>query len=905
MLRRIGPCVFIVLMFWLGASASADVDLTEDTVSVLDTTVDPGQSVAVTWHFSRSGSDAASSFLHRIYWSENVTISTSDTQLDEHGPITVPGDEYGVTGTVTIPTNAIPGETYYIGGFVDPTEVVAETNEDNNTMSVAVTVNSIAVSGYVRTSGGSGISGVSVSADNGGGSDTTDADGYYSLTVPYEWSGRVTPTRTGYNLTPAYRDYSNVTTDPSNQNYTGTPLTYAISGYVRTSEGSGISGVSVSASNGGGADTTDSNGRYDLGVPHGWSGRVTPTRTGHTFSPQFQDYSEITSSQSNQDYIGTMDTRVISGYVHADGDSGIGEVSLWADNGGGSETTDSEGYYSLAVPYGWSGRVTPSSTGYSFIPEFIDYTNVTGDLSGQDYTGVQETRAISGRARRQGGTGIQGVSVSADSGGGSDITSGSGSYSVTVPHGWSGRVTPTSPEHTFNPRYRDYENVTADLSGQFYSTGNEIPVAEPGGPYAGYVGEPVQFDASGSYDPDGDLLTYSFDFGDGFSGAGETPVHYYLDPGTYTITLVVNDGVTDSDPVSTTATIEFPPPQNNYSTSINGVKVEYSKGGCRAWYAEPDGNRTLTIDIWESDGTLNVIAGPNALTFWGSRCDLFIYAPEAAVKRMNLHGRPRTQLYISGQAGYVRNFFLKHGFVGDTLYHGPNVGLGSAAEDPAKNILVKRGYITAPLLGVSYPDLGSEPETAGGTAASAELKPKPFDVVLDDELDDYGESDERTGAEDNDLERSAVADAAAHGTKGNAYKFELNHIRVHYSKPGCFAFFNEADGTLTIQVTDDGGHLTVICGKKAYLEWGEFCDIYIDAPNTSIKTIKLKGRRRTQLHVCGEVYSVNKFKLKYGCVGDTDSYGEEFGLGNTSLEPPKKIQIQWGWTTAPLFGVAY
>jgi hypothetical protein len=50
---------------------------------------------------------------------------------------------------------------------------------------------------------------------------------------------------------------------------------------------------------------------------------------------------------------------------------------------------------------------------------------------------------------------------------------------------------------------------------------------------------------------------------------------------------------------------------------------------------------------------------------------------------------------------------------------------------------------------------------------------------------------------------------------------------------------------------------------------------------------------------------VKNFKLNYGTVGDTDHYGENTGLGNTSLIPPNKILINWGWMTAPALGVSY
>jgi hypothetical protein len=80
--------------------------------------------------------------------------------------------------------------------------------------------------------------------------------------------------------------------------------------------------------------------------------------------------------------------------------------------------------------------------------------------------------------------------------------------------------------------------------------------ADPDGPYHGHVGKPVQFDGSGSHDPEGDPLTYSWDFGDGSpEGTGETPIHVYVNERIYIVTLIVNDGETDSEPATTTATI--------------------------------------------------------------------------------------------------------------------------------------------------------------------------------------------------------------------------------------------------------------------------------------------------------------------------------------------------------------
>jgi len=84
---------------------------------------------------------------------------------------------------------------------------------------------------------------------------------------------------------------------------------------------------------------------------------------------------------------------------------------------------------------------------------------------------------------------------------------------------------------------------------------NTQPVANAGGPYSGDEDDPITFDGSGSSDPDGDSLTYAWDFGDGSTGAGVTTTHAYTAGDTYNVTLVVNDGKVDSLPDTTTATI--------------------------------------------------------------------------------------------------------------------------------------------------------------------------------------------------------------------------------------------------------------------------------------------------------------------------------------------------------------
>ena len=69
-----------------------------------------------------------------------------------------------------------------------------------------------------------------------------------------------------------------------------------------------------------------------------------------------------------------------------------------------------------------------------------------------------------------------------------------------------------------------------------------------------YQGASVRLDGSGSSDPDGDPLTYSWTWPGG-SATGVSPA-VSLPLGTTTVTLVVNDGTVDSDPDTVSITVE-------------------------------------------------------------------------------------------------------------------------------------------------------------------------------------------------------------------------------------------------------------------------------------------------------------------------------------------------------------
>lgn len=108
------------------------------------------------------------------------------------------------------------------------------------------------------------------------------------------------------------------------------------------------------------------------------------------------------------------------------------------------------------------------------------------------------------------------------------------------------------------------------------------PIAVWDGSTTGFEGAAVSFDAGGSSDPDaGDVLTYSWDFGDGTTGTGANPTHAFKDNGVYNVVLTVKDraGAIDTesnfvriDNVAPSVVIATPP------TIYSGQTYSFSGG---------------------------------------------------------------------------------------------------------------------------------------------------------------------------------------------------------------------------------------------------------------------------------------------------------------------------------------
>ncbi|HSJ57738.1 MAG TPA: PKD domain-containing protein, partial [Anaerolineae bacterium] len=142
----------------------------------------------------------------------------------------------------------------------------------------------------------------------------------------------------------------------------------------------------------------------------------------------------------------------------------------------------------------------------------------------------------------------------------------------------------------------DQYNGAAPDMGAFEAEGSAPPVNHPpvaaasANPATGSAPLDVQFSSQGSSDPDGTIVAFTWDFGDGSPASGEAnPVHTYLAAGTYQATLTVTDesGATGTDSVTIAASGGS---ENRLHVASQEVERKSRRG---RWYAT---DKVLVVD---------------------------------------------------------------------------------------------------------------------------------------------------------------------------------------------------------------------------------------------------------------------------------------------------------------------
>ncbi len=131
---------------------------------------------------------------------------------------------------------------------------------------------------------------------------------------------------------------------------------------------------------------------------------------------------------------------------------------------------------------------------------------------------------------------------------------------------------------------------------------DHAPTASAGGPYAGVEGTSVAFSAAGSSDPDGDALSYAWDFGDGTAGTGAAPTHAYADNGAYTVQVIVRDPYGAADTAAAPVTVANAPPVITSLTTPAAPITVGSLATVALTFTDPGSADTHTISVSWGDG---------------------------------------------------------------------------------------------------------------------------------------------------------------------------------------------------------------------------------------------------------------------------------------------------------------
>lgn len=147
-----------------------------------------------------------------------------------------------------------------------------------------------------------------------------------------------------------------------------------------------------------------------------------------------------------------------------------------------------------------------------------------------------------------------------------------------------------------------YTDTTFETQTQTITiTENQMPIVSLQVSGTQKTGHVLAFDGSGSYDPEGEAITFLWDFGDGQTATESTVEHAYSSTGDYVVTLTVSDGEVSAQSSTTlTMALNLPPTAH--------AAVSRKSSDCMTVVASAEGSQDPDGDIlsyhWDfGDGT--------------------------------------------------------------------------------------------------------------------------------------------------------------------------------------------------------------------------------------------------------------------------------------------------------------
>jgi len=162
---------------------------------------------------------------------------------------------------------------------------------------------------------------------------------------------------------------------------------------------------------------------------------------------------------------------------------------------------------------------------------------------------------------------------------------------------------------TWTPEYGGVYKLIARIAGREDTSKecelivNHKPYADAGVDFSVDVKTPARFDGSRSYDKDGYIKSFIWEFGDGESAYGVCPTHIYQNSGTYKVKLTVID---DNDAVST----------SEMQITVNETRADLRVKEIKLSDEEPEEGQIVTVTAEIYNGGYSPTDAPFLVCFY-------------------------------------------------------------------------------------------------------------------------------------------------------------------------------------------------------------------------------------------------------------------------------------------------